>query len=415
MVCATDGDPTPSVRIINATRSSKMMLSETTTFKAHAYIHRARCEYDSGVYKCVANNTHNQEEREHTCVVNIQCSPRASPFSPSTHNVYRALNDAAVFIFTLIAYPEPDRSNFSWYRRIYNNWVALQNSTNYSFYVAENRMKTQLMISRVHVDDFTDYMVSVSNTLGSTTETFTLHAQSIPNVPKDVRIDRVGITNIGISWLPEFNGGEDQNFTIRYKEVQAGNWIYIFIASSIVHYKWTIEGLKQDTEYAIEILAENKIGKSNWTLTITTRTIFNEVENGPTSISIGGAVGGSTVGIGMVVAVIVFIWKYRNRGQNTNKTNHETSLKSGQYEYFVRERSCEETLSTDGTYAICRYDYRPADNKYETLAEQLEFRDYSSLSSKPSPLVENATDCHSSLNGVFNDDCEYVNMKLSIF
>ena len=104
-------------------------------------------------------------------------SPRVSPFSHSITTLYRAPNDTVLFTFTIIAYPEPTSQDVVWYKRDDESWRVLSDGINFLVTISEDSMQTQLKIFHVQLEDYTDYMVNVSNTLGSTVDVFTLKAQ----------------------------------------------------------------------------------------------------------------------------------------------------------------------------------------------------------------------------------------------
>ncbi|KAH3813801.1 hypothetical protein DPMN_142270 [Dreissena polymorpha] len=65
LYCDSEGDPLPSMLLINNTRGENDLLSGKYYNTISAYIPHARCEYDIGIYQCRANNTHNKVQQVH--------------------------------------------------------------------------------------------------------------------------------------------------------------------------------------------------------------------------------------------------------------------------------------------------------------------------------------------------------------
>ncbi|XP_052219242.1 nephrin-like [Dreissena polymorpha] len=407
LLCYADGDPEPVVRVMNTTRGNQSALVEIEGHEAKYRIQQAQCEYDNGNYTCSANNRYN--EGRQLFALFVSCSPRASPFSPPIKTLYRALNDDVLFIFTIIAYPYPKPQNVVWYKQDDDSWRVLSDPTNFMNTVSDDSMQIQLKIVNVQLADYTNYMVNVSNELGSTVEVFTLKAQSKPDVPTDLQVIRRGKTELIVEWIPGFDGGDIQTFTIRYKALDDESWTIIPL--SISHYTWAIERLKTGTAYQIQILAQNKIGKSDWTQEINITTLVDIVSSGLSTSALGGAVGG-VFGVVVIIAVSALIYRYRSN-VIARRITKRTSLTK--YEDLIRGQGNNDASTTDGSYAICRIESSRSRNanQFETLME-LESRDYSIMSECNAPR-DNTTSAKISASGqpdVSTTDPDYVNLQL---
>ncbi|KAH3814145.1 hypothetical protein DPMN_142636 [Dreissena polymorpha] len=396
LVCDADGDPEPVVRIMNTTRGNESILVEIKGNEAKYHIKQANCEYDIGNYTCSAKNHYN--EKRQLLALFVYCSPRTSPFSPPVTTLYRAPNDNVLFTFTIIAYPKPTSQDIVWYKRYADSWRLLSDDTNSVVAISDDSMQTQLNIFHVQLKDYTDYMVNVSNKWGSTVQVFTLKAQSKPEVPKEIQVRRTGQTEVIIEWIPGFNGGESQTFTIRYKALSDGSWMVFPI--NISHYIWTIDGLKFGTTYQIQMMALNTIGQSDWTQEIKITTLFDA----------GGA-----AGVVIIVAVLVVIWRHRRRGLITTKHCRTKRTSLTKYEDLIRGQGNNDASTTDGSYAICRIESSQSRNanQLETLVE-LESHDFSIMSACYAQR-DNTTSAKISASGqtdVSTTDPEYVNLQL---
>ncbi|XP_052219239.1 hemicentin-1-like isoform X1 [Dreissena polymorpha] len=412
LVCDADGDPEPVVRLMNTTRGNERILVEIKGNEAKYHIQQANCEYDIGNYTCSAKNHYN--EGRQWLALFVYCSPRTSPFSPPVTTLYRAPNDTVLFTFTIIAYPKPTSQDIVWYKRNADSWRLLSDDANSVVAISDDSMQTQLKIFHVQLKDYTDYMVNVSNKWGSTVRVFTLKALSKPEVPKEIQVSRTGQTELIIEWIPGFNGGESQTFTIRYKALSDGSWM--FFPLNISHYIWTIDGLKSGTTYQIQMMALNTIGQSDWTQEINITTLFGAVivGKGPTSSAIWGSIGGAA-GVVIIVAVLVVIWKHRTRGLITTKHCRTKRTSLTKYEDLIRGQGNNDASTTDGSYATCIIDPSQSRNanQNKTLVE-LESRDNSILSTCNAQR-DNTTSAKISASGqtdVSTTDPEYVNLQL---
>ncbi|KAH3813727.1 hypothetical protein DPMN_142194 [Dreissena polymorpha] len=355
-MCVADGDPEPMLRVMNTTRGNESILVVTKGREAKYRIQQAQCEYDTGNYTCLADNRYNEGRQLFALLV--YCVPRASPFSLPTTTLSSAPNDSVLFTFKIIAYPKPTSQDVIWYKRENDSWRVLSDDNNFLITLSDDSMQTQLNIFHVQLEDYSDYMVNVSNKLGSTMEVFTLKAQSKPEIPKESQISRIGNTELIVEWIPGFNGGENQTFTIRYKVLGDGSWIIIPINSS--KHIWTIDGLASGITYQIQIRAQNKIGESDWTQAIHITTLVDAVGSGLSTSALGGAVGG-VFGVVVVIAVSVLMWRYRSKcnallhtGLNATHQCLVNRNSVGRYEDLVREQGNNDTSTTDGSYETCK-------------------------------------------------------------
>ncbi|XP_052216900.1 uncharacterized protein LOC127834857 isoform X8 [Dreissena polymorpha] len=184
--------------------------------------------------------------------------------------------------------------------------------------------------------------------VGTTLVTVSMEVLSKPEIPKESQISRIGKTELIVEWIPGFNGGETQTFTIRYKVLGDGSWIIIPI--NISKHIWTIDGLASGITYQIQIRAQNKIGESDWTQAINITTLVDAVDKGSTSSAVGGSIGGAA-GVVLIVAVIVVIWRHRIKEVPKSDlkkilTRRLLNQSNGAYENIGMVKPREETKQT---------------------------------------------------------------------
>ncbi|XP_052219081.1 nephrin-like isoform X2 [Dreissena polymorpha] len=406
LICEVDGDPYPSVHIINATGEQQLKLNGSIASfkKITTRIHRLRCEYDAGRYKCATNNVHTSTLQEQNLSILIQCSPIASPFAPPVTTLRRALNDTAVLTFTIKAYPEPSVTNFTWFKGVSDGWDILSHDyKHYKISVSQDGLQTELTINNVQKDDFGTYRVDVSNTIGSVSEVFTLQAQTQPESPQEVNVVRRGITEIDLEWVPGFNGGLQQTFIINYTDTHFEIWNAVRVPVDRTTH--TLRGLEPDTTYTVKMRAENIIGNSTWTDYITISTFAEIDDKGYVSKAIGGSIGGLTVTC-IIVTVMIIFWRRKIKEQNTQKTCKYEDL--GQYTKYGN--------TTEGSYASYNFDQLQVNT--DGRLTELEMQEYLNIPHHVN-LIHTRTLSDDNINASsieqnkFGQEMEYVNLKLS--
>ncbi|XP_052214825.1 protein turtle-like isoform X2 [Dreissena polymorpha] len=311
LLCEADSDPLATLEIVNFTKSDERLLGEAHNNTISARVVNARCEFDMGVYQCKGKNIHNAVQQVREIEIKIACSPRPSPFTTPIVTAYRRRNSSAILSFTIVAYPPPnDASAYVWRKQVDGKWVTLLNNNRFQIRLSNDSLQTNLSISQLQIDDFTNYSVRVNNQVGSTEQTFVIRATEQPSVPQQLLVVDAMVTesSVTVKWTPGFNGGEDQWFVIGYKKAADEFWTYINVSSTVT--QLSIGDLVAGTKYEVKMYAENIIGKSDETtaLSVTTQSVISDNGSSP---SVGAAVGGAVGGI-LAVVIFVVLWKYRN-------------------------------------------------------------------------------------------------------
>ncbi|KAH3811399.1 hypothetical protein DPMN_139809 [Dreissena polymorpha] len=311
LLCEAEGDPVARLQLTNITnKGNERLLVEANNNTIFATVVKAKCEYDMGVYQCKGKNEHNEIQQVRELEITITCSPRPSPFSPPIATLYRRRNASAILTFTIVANPPPiDASAYVWRKQVVDKWATLHNNSRFQVRVRNDSLQTNLSISQLQIDDFTNYSVRVNNSLGSTEQTFVIRANEQPSVPQQLLAVDTMVTesSLTVQWTPGFNGGEDQWFIIGYKKAADESWTYINVSSTVT--QLSIRELVAGTKYDIKMYATNIIGKSDETTVLSVTTQPDISDNG-SSPSVGAAVGGSVAGT-LVAVILAVLWKYR--------------------------------------------------------------------------------------------------------
>ncbi|XP_052221098.1 neural cell adhesion molecule 1-like isoform X2 [Dreissena polymorpha] len=380
LICEVDGDPVPTVSIINNTRGGLLVLTKNLNKTISTDIVNARCEYDSGMYQCRSNNEFNMIQQAQEVEVKVACTPKASPFSPSITNVSKSTNDSATLTLTMVAYPLPIA--VTWQKQYDDQWVNLEDTSNLRIYISYDKLRTDLTILKLQPEDFGTYMVRVDNRMSYAKQEFHLFSKEKPCVPGSLKVQDGSITDrsFTVAWKPNCDGGSEQWFVVRYKLMPDGLWRYGRVPEGT--YTYTLNGLAPGSLYDMRLFAENAVGKSGETeiISVTTLSKSNENDIGSSRLT-GAALGGIVSGISITI-IMMLLWRFRNK---LKVPSRGTLL----YDYLTTKRR-EVNVATITENDDC--DVGKLGQMYETLAETSFHEDVSSGNSTQQENAQIATE-----------------------
>ena len=104
-----------------------------------------------------------------------------------------------------------------------------------------------------------------------------------PRTPTNFTLVSSTDTSIEVEWIPGYNGGHEQTFSIHYRIV---NESQVWITRDIPRYNiqtYILSELQSNTWYELKMFAENKFDKSNATDIQSRSTLPPSVEKGMSS------------------------------------------------------------------------------------------------------------------------------------
>ncbi|RUS71179.1 hypothetical protein EGW08_021066, partial [Elysia chlorotica] len=268
-----------------------------------------RCE-DSGVYSCLGNADNKQVEGRMN--VNVKCVPKPAniPGLDLQEEYVWLMSEPLQVKFVMRGWPAPKItriwSSLDGVQRneILDTDVAVRRIQPYDgkawltyFEITSKRSLTKADTDRV-------YTMNLFSPDVEKTYSFRIRSRGPPDAPLNVTAENVGHDSVEVFWLPGFNGGDDQVFSIEYrktgKDGQAtSDWAVaakdIPEVQGLTWQTSKISGLQPSTGYAVRVRASNVLGTSVAELSVKTMSV-------PSS---GGLGAGAVVGI--VFAVIVFL------------------------------------------------------------------------------------------------------------
>nr|XP_006814620.1 PREDICTED: fibroblast growth factor receptor 3-like [Saccoglossus kowalevskii] len=168
----------------------------------------------------------------------------------------------------------------------------------------ETVLKTSILtIMSVEESDFGEYYCVARNYIGSVIHTVLFSEISSPDSVTDVRVINKTDTSISLTWIPGFNGGEQQVFYIAYKESLEHNTEYTAYTTNPFD---TIFNLKPSTEYPIIVVSKNKIGETR-SESIVESTLCGMIDESSADCAFLGVLMLISVVIAGSVVIIVFV------------------------------------------------------------------------------------------------------------
>ncbi|XP_053372488.1 uncharacterized protein LOC123561230 isoform X4 [Mercenaria mercenaria] len=249
--------------------------------------------------------------------------PRPSPTPQLKENIRVAQHQEAVITFTTVAYPEPTKNDFKWFKWNNLQWISLINSVAYQ--TDTLGLQSNLTVKNVDKTSYGKYKLLVTNAIGNHVCIFNLLPEGKPEDPIGFKTlqEIVTETTFTVQWKPGFDNGPQQKFVLKYKKSPDIDWKSVLVSDTgEAQMIYTVTGLSKGTEYQVAIYASNKWGNSSESEILLLRTKDGPTENnchedGNTAIIVGvvlGLVIGALAGYASCVTIL-FKRKQENQGQ----------------------------------------------------------------------------------------------------
>ncbi|XP_053372489.1 protein turtle-like isoform X5 [Mercenaria mercenaria] len=286
---------------------------------------------DSMYYSCEVANILKQTGQPDTSTkpdskrfyLDVLCLPRPSPTPQLKENIRVAQHQEAVITFTTVAYPEPTKNDFKWFKWNNLQWISLINSVAYQ--TDTLGLQSNLTVKNVDKTSYGKYKLLVTNAIGNHVCIFNLLPEGKPEDPIGFKTlqEIVTETTFTVQWKPGFDNGPQQKFVLKYKKSPDIDWKSVLVSDTgEAQMIYTVTGLSKGTEYQVAIYASNKWGNSSESEILLLRTKDGPTENnchedGNTAIIVGvvlGLVIGALAGYASCVTIL-FKRKQENQGQ----------------------------------------------------------------------------------------------------
>ncbi|CAC5420413.1 unnamed protein product [Mytilus coruscus] len=190
---------------------------------------------------------------------------------------------------------------------IKNKYISIENSiltdTIFNTEVQINGYTIKLQGYNLTKHDFTSYEFNITNKIGEAVHLVKLSAADLPEKPKIIKVV-ADTENLTVYWNSTFNGGKEQQFILEYKTVKTTEWNKSLPINdtSVDCCHHVLQHLEANTNYMIRIVANNALGRSNFTNIHIAKTLAFRPDH-ITMTSHLSHVSGIIVGIVIVVTV----------------------------------------------------------------------------------------------------------------
>ncbi|XP_067942900.1 nephrin-like isoform X2 [Watersipora subatra] len=208
---------------------------------------------DVGTFTCEAENAFGIVTKEYT-VTPVPFQPVIDK-SPSVSKSAAQTRENGVIKCTLDAYPQPSvvwsRGGTELAGEKYQQSTETEGQIHFSFV---------LTVVSVGEEDYGTYTCLATNDRGSETHDYILSGTSIPDPPTDLEVLNMTYDSAILTWVPGFNGGLDQFFTVMY--FIPGPEAPVRLYADVNAPPFTLTGLQAKSSYKITVQATNELGSS---------------------------------------------------------------------------------------------------------------------------------------------------------
>ncbi|XP_062592042.1 synaptogenesis protein syg-2-like isoform X6 [Saccostrea cucullata] len=422
LVCEVDGNPSSNITWVFV-RNNSVIIKDYNVKKSSLVISSANC-LDFGTYRVFADNGKGRNASITTKLL-VKCKPRLYLMDSLTpvKLVFGKNNSLQIFVRILL-FPPATQTTWHFSKEENENKVITDSVDGYRIMYTNAEFEQNITLSKnvVNTGDFGDYTLRVENEIGAFTRIYNVVAEWPPLEPMNFTASCEN--SIKISWISNFNGGDDQRFQVSYSTDGCSIESFKVLKEDISDEgngrpHSYIPSLEMEGPLWFTITASNKFGNT------TSDDIFcNAVKNLQAQDSnkqelsvIGGTIGG--VVFVVLVAILIFLnTKYQiqikcverksnqsgvknNVSDNTSETAGPQTEMSVQYEELKKtnpnQENSYENISSQNKKRIsgATYeDYQPQneERKYEEFTGPKDEKDTTYTNSKvlsPANVYEN--------------------------
>ncbi|XP_052238774.1 roundabout homolog 1-like isoform X2 [Dreissena polymorpha] len=262
--CNATGNPSPKIQIKNTNRVQKQRNAVSLR-----YTENMTCTH-TGKYSCYARNIINEEESKSKDIdVVVKCSPRPASNMPSELNFTTTLHSIVVLNFTVIAYPEPQPSDYVWKKcdveesNGHLQCFPLVDEGHFNVSIVD--LTSYLTISDFIQHDIGRYVLTVQNGVGNAwNQTFLVVIKDKPEAPL-LFYESTAPHSVILKTTAGYSGGISQSIILLYKNIHASEWIKVDAISDVptnYTFSCTLTGLDSNMNYSAMTYASNELGNS---------------------------------------------------------------------------------------------------------------------------------------------------------
>ncbi|XP_042223784.1 uncharacterized protein LOC121867769 [Homarus americanus] len=258
--CSAHANPTPTLTWTRDSHNSTTQTISSGVGVARLVLESASWT-DTGVYLCHASNLVSSAPPVVTSIIVTQ-APTVAAEVAGAGGTWAAVGGDGRLVCRVRAAPAP---TFSWATQ---DGVEILDSEKY--YMLEPQLVDGLVlwagvleVRKVERNDYTTYVCSATNALGSDTAHLTLNPPARPHPPSNFTVTNVTEATVSLSWTPNFQAGLPRGYTLRYRPAGTLEYQLIDISGGNTA-GTTLGGLRAGVDYFFSIQASNDQGRSHY-------------------------------------------------------------------------------------------------------------------------------------------------------
>ncbi|XP_076329989.1 cell adhesion molecule Dscam1-like [Tachypleus tridentatus] len=131
-------------------------------------------------------------------------------------------------------------------------------------------------------DDSAIYTCIARNEFGEDSMNAQVTIQEVPDIPNNIRVEKITSRDLVLSWSPPYNGNSDiTEYNVQWREAH-GNWNQITIRGTVT----TIENLRPQTLYGFRVRAKNALGAGSYSNEIQEKSATEPPQTAPSGVRV---------------------------------------------------------------------------------------------------------------------------------
>ncbi|XP_076325954.1 cell adhesion molecule Dscam1-like isoform X2 [Tachypleus tridentatus] len=131
-------------------------------------------------------------------------------------------------------------------------------------------------------DDSAIYTCIARNEFGEDSMNAQVTIQEVPDIPNNIRVEKITSRDLVLSWSPPYNGNSDiTEYNVQWREAH-GNWNQITIRGTVT----TIENLRPQTLYGFRVREKNALGAGSYSNEIQEKSATEPPQTAPSGVRV---------------------------------------------------------------------------------------------------------------------------------
>ncbi|XP_062605655.1 synaptogenesis protein syg-2-like [Saccostrea cucullata] len=316
LVFEVDGNPSSNITWVFV-RNNSVIEKDYYVKKSSLEISSVNC-LDYGTYRILADNGKGPIANK-TANLLVNCKPRLfSTDSLTPAKIGIGKNESLQIFVRILLFPPAIQTTWYFSRKANDEKVITDSKDGYRIFHMNGDVEQNITLYKesVTTEDFGNYTLRVENEIGAFSRIYNVNSTRPPLLPTNFTVLCENSLSIKISWISNFNGGDEQSFQISYSTDEFLTKPFKVLKPGIgdkgynkTHSYIPIVELQGPLWFAIT--ASNKFGNVTSDVMYCT-AVKSQVPD--SNIPVGGIIGGTmggVISVVLVVCVIFFNRKYQ--------------------------------------------------------------------------------------------------------